>query len=279
MKFTQIRLIGASTVDLPLVGLLPSNPYILKAADGLGPVEVDVSITNTLTQGGVYQGRRPQLREVVLRVGVNPGWHVGQTAEQLRTTLYGLLTPKYGNPVRMQLMDGTIALTQNDCYVKKFEVAIFSKDPEVQITLGFAQPYLLSPTVSFLSPAKTISGGYTNFDIVNPGTAPSGFQLFMEFTAATGATLQLSDDNPFGEMLSLTKSFAVGDKLRIDTRAGQRGIWKTPAGGSENSIINALNPTTDWLQLSGGTNHLKINNTAFDWYISGVVYTPAYWGV
>ncbi len=56
MDITKIRIIGLSTVDLPIIGALPSDSYILKAADGLGPPESDVSIASSLEQWGRLSG-------------------------------------------------------------------------------------------------------------------------------------------------------------------------------------------------------------------------------
>lgn len=280
MKFTKIRFAGPTNVDLPLDEGVLQGPFILKAADGLGPPEVDVSMAHTLNQGGVYQGRRPQLREPVFRVGLQPEWNIGQSAEELRTTLYGLLTPKFGQLIKMQIMNGAAVVAEVDGHIKKMEIAAFSKDPEVQITMACTQPYLYAPSNTFQAPVKTVSGGFTLFDVVNIGTAPSGFHLALSFTVAHTATLQLIDEYAFGENMSINTDFAIGDILTIDTRAGSRGVWKTLSGQSTSvSILDDLTGGSSWMQLHSGTNRLKINNTTFNWFLLGVTHRPEYWGI
>lgn len=280
MKFDKIRLSGFNNVDLPILDASPSGAYILKSADGLGPPVVDVSIANTLLSGGVYQGRRPQNREIVLLVGLNPAWGANQTAEQLRTTIYTMLTPRSGTTLKLQLMSGNTVVAQAEGYISKFEISVFSKDPEVQITITCLQPYLMSPEIGFQSPYKSVSGGYTLFTVDNIGTAPSGFNLSIAFTAVHSGTFQILENTSFPQFMSINGGFIAGDRLTVDTRAGQRGVWKTPNGSQVAvSILDSLTPESPWLQLYGGANSLKINNTTFNWNLFGIAHTPAYWGV
>lgn len=289
MYFSKIRLAGLTNVDLLKDGARPSDPYIFKSADGLGAPEGDVSIQQTLYQGGVYQGRRPQLREIVIRVGLNPNWNVGQTSADLRDELYGLLTPSYGEIMKVQLMDDTDIVAQTDGVVKRIEPVLFAKEPEAQITISCTQSYLTAPIDLYLSSlAKVIDGSYTIFDIPNAGTAPSGFYLSMVFNSDHGGSLQISQYGvTFGPILSITPdtAFAAGDQLEVNTIAGQRGLWVTRSGSStRHSLIDQANNAGAngmmWLQLHGGLNRFKVNNTDFAWGpVFAFMQTPAFWGV
>lgn len=282
MKFTKIRLVGPSNVDLPKDGIIEElNPFVLKGADGLGPVEVDVSFAQTLQMGGVYQGRRPQLREITLLVGLQPDWNIGQTASDLRSTLYGLLTPKYEGFIKIQLVDEDIVVAEATGQVKTMEISAFSKDPEVQIVVSCQGPYLNAPSIVYQTPTKTVSGGQTIVTVNNIGTAPSGFWMGFTLTAAHSGSLQIMDDSSMPKIINVGSTFASGATFIIDTRAGNRGVWKIPAGGGPiQSILNELSASSSWIQLHGGTNRLKINNTTgFDWYGSRFGHTPAYWGI
>lgn len=282
MKFTKIRLVGPSNVDLPKEGVVEAlNPFVLKGADGIGPVEVDVAYAKTLQMGGVYQGRRPQLREITVLVGLQPDWNIGQTAEELRTILYGLLTPKFELPIKVQFMEGETVVAEARGQVKTMEISAFSKDPEVQIVVSCDHAYLMAPTIVYQTPSKTVSGGQTLIDVTNSGTAPSGFWMGITFTAPHTASLQILDNASFPKIMNLGTGFATGDTVIVDTRAGTRGAWKiAAAGGGLVSILSELSPTSAWIQLHGGTNRLKINNTTgFNWFGSKFGHTPAYWGV
>ena len=152
MYFTKVLLTGITPISLPIVGALPSDVYILKSVEGLGPPEVDVSITKTLNAGGVYQGRQPQNREIVLMIGLNPNYKIGQTVSDLRESLYGFLTPGYLDHVVIEIVNGVTTIAKTIGYVKKIEINPFSKDPQVQVTLACLKPYFEAPTILYITP-------------------------------------------------------------------------------------------------------------------------------
>lgn len=263
MDWTKIRLNGLSTVDLPIVDALPSDPYILKSADGLGPPVVDVSIVE-----GYYQGRRPQNREIVLLVGLNPDYTVGQKVSDLRTSLYGMLTPGYTDNVMVEIMDIDGVLVQTVGYVSKLEIAPFSKDPAVQITIPCLEKYLQAPSVIYVVPE-----GKNNPEITNAGTAPAGFRMEVVFSASMDSWV-LSDLT--GKKMQFDYGFQSGDTLIFDTTPGARGIWVLRSGITSN-ILYSLSKDSVWYTLYGGLNTFATSSQAFDW--GDVYYRPQYWGV
>jgi hypothetical protein len=275
MKFQKLRLNGLSTITFPITAALPSDRYILKNADGLGPPPVDVTIADALTSGGVYQGRRPQSREVVLTVGLNPNYSSGQTASDLRAELYGLLTPGSADIVHIELLDGSNAsdgtdvLAMTDGYVSKLEIRPFSQTPEVQITIPCLQPYLEAPTILYVEPG----GSKLAPELVNSGTAPTGFHMEIVFTSSVNSWALL-DAN--GRKMAFDYNFGTADKLVFDTRPGKRGVWLVKDGVTTN-IIYALSTDSKWFMLYGGINAFTASSSAYDW---GDVYFQAqYWGV
>lgn len=268
MYFTKIRLNGLSVVDLPIVGALPSDQFILKSADGLGPPEVDVSIADTLHAGGIYQGRRPHSRELVFHIGLNPNYGINQSVSDLRTTLYGMLTPGYIDNVTVSIMNDTAIVAKTTSYVKKLEINPFSKDPEVQLTMSCLQQYFEALSPLYLTiPSKVAPA------IDNIGTAPAGFHMEVIFTA-NHSVWTLSDAS--GKKMQITYTFITGDKLVIDTRPGHRGIWVV-RGGTTTNIIYALSTDSIWYMLHGGNNVFITSSQAFNW--DDVYYLPQYWGI
>jgi hypothetical protein len=251
MIITKVRLIGASTVDLPIVGALPSDPYVLKAADGFGPTQNDINLVNTLRQGGVYQGRRPQLRVPVMRVGFNANWGAGQTPESLRTALYSLLSPA-GDRVTMQLMNGVSIVAQCFGYIEKIEPAIFAKDPEAVITLQCTQSYFEA-----LNDVQYTPDVYSGFVINNQGTDETGFALAISMaTSATSLTLTKTATN---EKMLFTHGFLAGDILRLNTEAGFLRAELERNGGLS-SLLLAMSADSKWLQLNYGVNSFSFSN-------------------
>ena len=280
MKFNKIRLLGVTNVDLPIVGADPSGPYVLKIADGLGPPNRTLFRNKTTQEGGVRQGSRAEDRQATMIVGLQPDWDTGQTAEELRSELYGLLTPPFGLPVGMHLMlgDTVVGVAQGD--ISAMETAIFSSDPAVQIVLDCDYPYFLGPALIYQLPDKGIVSGKSYIDVENDGTAPAGFWMKLVLQETVAGSLILSDNSAFGQSMEIKGPWNAGDIFEIDTRAGQRGVWRDPSGaGGKASTLNDLTAASPWIQLHKGPNRLLLNRTAFDWEGDGFGHTPAYWGV
>lgn len=263
MNFTRIRLLGLTTIDLPLIGARPSDTYLLKAADGLGPPEATVSVTK-----GLYQGRQLPDRQIVLRVGLNPSYKLNQRVGDLRNTLYGLLTPEDGDAVPIELYDRDTMIARATGYVSKIEIVPFSQTPEVQIVLDCDSPYLLHPTEIIFN-SEGSSGRLT---VPNPGNAPTGFSVEVLFTDP----YNIWSITRKQQRMTFSMDFQAGDVLRIDTRAGQRSLTRL-RGTTSSVALHALSVNSTWLMLRGGNNVLSGTSSSFMW--GEVVYTPRYWGV
>lgn len=271
MKITGLRTTGLSVVNFPIIGVSPADQFIVKAIDGLAPVQLDVAIQATLRQGGVYMGRQAATREIVMRVGLNPNWGTGTTVEQLRSTLYGLLSPGVSDDIIIELMNGVTVVAQTTGYVSKIEAAIFSKDPEVQITIECPESYFSAPTETVLTPMAV-----DHWQVSNTGTAPSGFLYEMIFNASvpTQALYVLG----VGTMprMRFDYAFLSGDHLQVDTRPGQRAV-NLIRGGVTSSIINSMFHDSEWLTMHAGVNDFYSYDQRFTW--GQMRFTPQYWGI
>lgn len=159
MMFNKVRLVGYGSVLLPIQNLDPSSPYILKNIEGLGPPDIDTSIIQSLYQGGTYQNSRPQGREVIVRIRLNPNYAIGQTVADLRTELYRqiIIDPTFYS--RIELWNDVEVVAQvAKCYIKRFEIVPFNKETEVQITYSCVSPYLVRADLTFVDtePIKLI---------------------------------------------------------------------------------------------------------------------------
>lgn len=271
MKFTKIRLVGLDPIDLHIQSAHPSDPYILKAADGLGPPEVDVAIATTIYSGGIYQGRRPQGREIVLRVGLNPDYGSYQTASDLREEIYSLLSPGYGQDesVQIHIMNNDALVAQTLGFVKRIEVAAFTQDPEVQITIATLLPYFEAPEEYYQDPMGSLSAP----ELKNIGTARTGFYMSVRFLE-TLSSWQISDAD--GNKMLFEHNFLANDVLLFDTNPGSRGIWRT-RDLITTKVVYILSPDSSWLTLKGGWNTFVTSSPSFEW--GDVYYRPKFWGI
>jgi hypothetical protein len=289
MDFTKINLSGISSIDFPIVGAAPTDPFILKSVDGLGPPEIDVSIAQTLNNGGVYQGSIPQNREIVMTVGLNPDYVSGQTVSNLREMLYSLITPGSDNVV-LNVANDLIVVATTTGYVKTMVINPFSKDPEAQITIESPKIFLEASDVIHSIPVNYVNGdGFVQTNITNIGSGPSGFH--MEITITTDE-LSGWDMRPlnFDPSLNLspyaTWTPEIGDILIFDTRPGYRGIWYTRSSSAPISLLYTLatddgsgTTPSPWLMLKPGLNSFitDLDIDAFIW--NDFYYLPQYWGI
>lgn len=284
MKMDMLRFVGAESVDFPILGADPSGPFVLKGAEGLGPPEVTVRMARTVLEKAMFQGKSPMLRQITVVIGMQPNWDEGQTPEDLRETLYKLLTPRYGQMVRAEVVNGGVVQGFAQGHISKMEPVLFSKDPAVQIVLDCDYAYFLAPAEVVQQPAKLVVGGVQAFDVVNEGTAPAGFIAGFTLTdLPAGDSLILSDSDPRGMKIQVDGvPWAVNDMFLVDTRPGSRGVWRGAGlGGAPVSILNNLNASvSEWMYLYGGDNRLVLNVPAFNWNgWYNFRHQPAFWGV
>jgi hypothetical protein len=277
MNFDRIRLAGLYSVDLIKSPDQWDNNYILKGADGLGPSEMDVTIANLPNQGGYFQNKVPQNKQIIVRIGLNPFWSApGVTASYLRENLYGLLTGGYtGDRIAVILMsDATTEVCRIYGYVSKFEIVPFSKDPQVQITIECLSPYFQA----FEATGPVLGSLSTSVPSVNNvGTAPTGFDLGITFSglAAPISYWQLTSQGGLHNIrITPTTPFDNGDSLEFSTVAGNRYITVTQDAVAANGLEFM---SGEWLQLYGGNNIFNTSDSHFTWDVFEFV--PLYQGV
>lgn len=278
MNITKIRLATSANFDLPMVGATPTDSYIVKDVEGLGPVDQELFIVNTQHQGGFVQNIRPVTREVVFSLGLNPNWAAGQRVEQLREALYGTILPRLGSQLRLQLMNGNTVIAEAVGHVKRCEPAVFSKEPGVQLVVVCPQPYFSAPTVTTIFPSLSTN---TSFVFTNPGTAPSPFVMVIDYKANANR-FDMTQQGDATMNLTIDRPFVSGDRLLIDTTYGARKAdWSVPASqGDFGSMLRYVSPFSKWPQLQAGENRFIMDTSKFDWAPNiGFQYRARYLGV
>ena len=284
MKFDQIVLSGATESIVLFDHKQPrSTPYTARTIDGLGPTDVDVTLAQTSQGTGIYIGRREQLREITANIFFNPNYFLGQTPESLREEIYLLRPGNDDLSLDFRLLLNGIEVAMTPVYVKRVEVAPFSKDSILQIVLASTSGYfhqrdpevLTNPDLDKVLPT-----------FVNKGSVETGFKLIMEFTGQV-TSFGLHQSYPTNE-LSMVRGiapaylFTAGDVVEINTNIGERGIWLKRGAAAPVSIINRLTNASTWLSLYPGENQIRVATnvpgfTGFTW--RSIEHTPKFKGV
>lgn len=271
MLFNNIRLIGHKNIDLPIHTITSSTPYILKSADGLGPPEIDIMMSNVLTGGGLYQTKRVQNKQIILRIGLNPQYPMNLTVGDLRSDLYGLLSPNPTATVKIELRSFDTVLMQTVGYVKRIEIAPFSKDPEVQITIECESAYFQSPNSIELIPSDG-----ENIVVENVGTAPAGFTAVFQSLATVSSFNMFHLSEASQQMTVNGRTWVSGDVTTFVTTPKSRSVSVYTTLGTINLLPYIKSPFV-WLQLHSGIN-------TFSYPLGptrclSFTYTPHFWGI
>lgn len=258
MRFDQVLLTGSETIKLFDLRSPRSTPYTARTIEGLGPTDVDVTLAQTSQGAGIYIGRREQLREITINAYLNPNYLVGEAPEQLRDAIYLLRPVKEDLSLDFRLMLNNVEVATTPVYVKRVEIAPFSKDTTLQIVLASTSGYLHRPDPVVLTDP--------DFDLANPiftneGTSTTGFTLEVEFTDVVDAfglyTIAPSSKMMLEKLPLDGALFLGGDILEINTAIGSRYVRFT-RGGVTQSALAALTEDSTWLTLYPGENQLVV---------------------
>lgn len=281
ISFDTVRLSGLYDINLPILGASPIEPYQVTAIDGLGPPELNVTLSDTHTSSGVYVGRRAQGRQIVLLVKLNPDYLGGQTISDLRYKIYGLLSPgldPLDQSVTFSLLYLNEPVLRTVGYVQKIEIVPFDKEPRAQIVIECLSPYLEKPEMVDLTDSIPDSNFW---DFTYDGLAPTGIEFEVSFPNALSIfTIRLDDE--FGNnyaIMDFKGSFAANDHLVVNTNKKSRfvGVRQGPSGPFYKGV-SILSSASQWITLRGGTHRIVTNNPSeFDWVYFR--YVDRYWGI
>lgn len=254
------------------------NAYIAKEISGLDADEILPKFY------GVDLGSRKQYdlllgkRDIVIKIGLNPDYSLGQTYPGLRDDLYKVISSSRTGLIEIQFKNGATVKAAISGFVTKFETLTFTKTPEIQMTV--------SCNDSMLRAVEGINVDIEDLDadefVVTDteSTAPHGFSFGVIFTD-TVDTFTVQDVEPANWMfeVGLTGSpleeFVDGDELHFSSEANSRYLYIV-RDLEITHLIDRIFPTSVWPILFPGTNNFKFSGSLNLDYIT---YFPTYWGV
>lgn len=243
MKFDKIVLTGSQSITLFDLYNPLSTPYVARSIDGLGPTETDVSLVTTVQNVGLYLGQRPELREIIFSIRLNPDYTIGQTPEKLREAIYLLRPVNADASLSLKLYDGETEFANTSVYIKRIELTPFAKENDLQLTLASTQSYFEKPTPVVMTdpPFNKAKPVFPNI-----GSASTGFKLKVLYSGSSSRFAYYRND-PY-QVLEIEYPFVAGDVLEVDTRVGTRGVWVT-RGTSRISLLGNFTLRSSWVSL------------------------------
>lgn len=277
--------------DLDLIFGEVTEVFQILKADGLGPVTAQLATAPySSSDGEFFTNSFTGKRNIVLTLGVNPDWETNDVAS-LRNLAYQYFMPKR----RLELEFFTTHLVEDVGivgYVESVEPNIFSKDPEIQVSIICPDPdfvalesYEFEGTITLL--ATEILTEYI-------GTVPTGFTFQVDSTVGNVTydgilTVNSAPLYPEGTDLELRESkmaqiswdvlVNATHSTKLDTRKGSKKITRFPvAGGADTNLLADIVGNPQWGLLYPGQNVITVTagETGQAWTLT---YTPRYGGL
>lgn len=280
---TQIEVYSAESISLPTLILnvdgANANPVQLLNVEGLGPVKADINTTPYGSfDGESFSGSSIGKRNIVLTLGLNPNWQ-DQSMASLRAMLYEYFMPKLR--VTLAFQSTHLPYVNITGYVESFEPNMFSKDPEIQVSILFPLP-------NFVAIDPVVVTGTVGIDPVTPtviayeGTVETGFVLdVVESVANPTFTGNLIVRNTARSIDIFTAAAVINatHHFRLSTVPGDKYVKDLDAGGglNENRLPYVVGVPV-WAQLYPGNNNFSVISAESGqaWTLT---YTPQYGGI
>lgn len=219
----------------------PSAKYFIKNIDGLGPVKADITTSTYVTRdGSSFQNARATFRNIVMQLGFNPTYSTSNDPYgDLRRDLYSYFSPK--SKIIIVFENVNMEPVYIDGWVESFEPTIFSKDPDVTISIICPEPYFSS-----LTPNISLREGSGSISLTNTGTMESGLIILLDGFYSTTPNFTITKTAPTTEVMSYTGSLYSGGNMLsfyfITDVGNKTALQKVNAAGYIPGTISPLDP-------------------------------------
>jgi hypothetical protein len=176
---------SAPTLSLSPTGRPETDLIQIRNIDGLDPVKASVSTTQYgPVDGAAYTGSNVPSRNIVLTVHPNPDWDTW-SYESLRKLLYSYFMPK--RPTRLVFYSDDMDPVEIYGIVEGVSVNMFSKDPELLVSIICPDPYFtaLDPTVLT---GQTVRPGGATVDVDYNGSIETGITVVVSWVSGAAPT-------------------------------------------------------------------------------------------
>jgi hypothetical protein len=280
MKLTSMEIHPAGSSDVYVMSFRDpgtQNPYNVISVEGL---DVDAIVpkyygvsANSLDN---FYNLSMENRQIVPRVSLNPYYAPGKTYSDLRDDLYKAISSSRTGLIEFWFKNGEDVVAVISGWMLKFESDLFSKSPEIKMTVRLKDPMLKAPVVTNvpvagLDPALTV----ITDDV---STAPHGFDFTMTFTGAL-ASVKITDPDDLSWSFEVTPAggFLNGDVLHFSSQWKNNQLYLV-RGGVTIYLGDKITPGSMWPIIFPGDNKFSFSGAAVkNW--TTISYFPTFWGV
>lgn len=283
MRVTSLELVTNDETFLTtnLQSPSPSDRFQPKAIYGLDPDELIAKFYGFGGDNTAFYRVGMKTREITMRLVLRPNWELGESYSDLRDDLYRAISRSRDSTIQILLKAGPTIVAETFGYIRRFEVPLFNKDPELQITIECDDPFLRSYTgMEFLNEDFNLSGYISVPDQIS--TAPHGFEA--QFTVIFPLTnFSIQDDATPNWSFSFTNTdgagFIADDVIYLNSNSGSLEV-KVTRGGVTTALMDSVNTTSVWPIIFPGDNQFYLPAVVSSALrVDYVRFDSAFWGV
>lgn len=220
--------LGVRTLILPVGNEASLSPYLVTEVDGLGPVKAEIlSTTFSSYDGANLTSLRTGSRNLVFNIRYRPGYGNYKTVEELRRELYRVFPPK--NTIDLRFDSNKYPTVQIRGIVESNEPVIFSKEPEVQISVLCGEPNFFVLNRTSHSGDGTAAGTKPPYS----GSAGTGFLLDITLKASASS---ITISNGIQDDIVFNGTLTSGNRLLISTEKGNKYVTVVRNGVYSNML-------------------------------------------
>lgn len=241
------------TLALPLQPTTPG--YIIRDIEGLDPVKSTIVASGfAQLDGSQFQSAKREPRNIILKVGLEPYFAGGSSVSSLRAALYGYFMPK--STVKLSFYINDVLTYTIQGMVETFETSLFSKDPEVSISLICFDPNFIAITDTTVN-GNTVATA-TEQTVAVAGSVETGYVFTLSVNRSISG-FSIYNRRPDGSMAQMDISLALvaGDVVKISTEPKNKYATLTRASATS-SILYAVSSSSKWGPLWPGDNYYRV---------------------
>jgi hypothetical protein len=259
LKTLRVKNSRGSVLELPLSDI--SEGLIVKGIEGLDPVKATlVSSSFANMDGEQYHSSRREARNIKLELALEPDYAV-TSVKNLRDQLYKFFMPKTKVLLIFEMFDhhNVSVLGFNleiEGVIESFENTLFTKNPEVTISLMCFNPDFVDPRLVIFEASSVAD--LTELDLLYRGTIETGviFKLRPQWGVNDFAIYHRPPDQTL-RIVHFSYKLMPNDVLEISSIKRAKKVTLI-RDGVESSILHALSPQSNWLDLYPGNNKLRV---------------------
>lgn len=243
-------------LSLPLQDV--SEGFVVQNIDGLDPVKATISSTSfAQLDGEQFQASRREKRNIVMRLGLEPDYS-SQTVSGLRDRLYQFFMPEA--KVKLVFYRDAREPVYIEGYVESFSMALFSRDPAVDISIICMNPDFIE-NLDIVVPGTTINDGFDPIplDIDYKGTTPTGllFEIgFFRIASWWSFTNDTGDE--VRDLFTYKQNTVPGDSIKVSSYVREKTVSLRSEATGTSSALHVITPESVWPRLVPGLNRIWV---------------------